>query len=189
MGSGDSQSDPHREGKIHFPIAAKLVTIITILVLFSLGTITALVTLYVSDDVQRTAEENNRTVNTRSAIAAETELSTIRSNVFLLLDMINTAGSSGSLSRQASAFFFERNQNISTIYLSNASGATQPSEYVNNRFLLANEIDGGGFDSTCRIRRSVSAQCLSLFFYSHDGVALSLAGMGLLTGCCNSVIH
>lgn len=62
MGSDAFRSDLHREGKILFPIAAKLVLIISVLVLLSLGTITALVTFYVSEDVRITAEENNRTV-------------------------------------------------------------------------------------------------------------------------------
>ncbi|HQF74377.1 MAG TPA: hypothetical protein PK786_10850, partial [Treponemataceae bacterium] len=63
-------------------------------------------------------------------------MSTIRANVFLLLDMMNAAGSSGALARQASAFFFERNQNIAAILLSSAAGNTGESEYINNRFFL-----------------------------------------------------
>ena len=150
MASGSFRPDQEREGKVRFPIAAKLVLIISILVLISLGTITALVTFYVSEDVRITAEENNRTVNTRSATAAEAELSTIRANVFLLLDMMNAAGSSGALARQASAFFFERNQNIAAILLSSAAGNTGESEYINNWFFLANELDGDAGSSIDR---------------------------------------
>lgn len=124
-----------------FTIGAKLIVIISILVLLSLGTITALVTYYVSSDVQLTAEENNHTVNSRSATTAEAELATIRANVFLLLDMINAAGSSGPLARQAAAFFFERNQTIAAIILSDADGKTASTLYANNRFFLSNEID------------------------------------------------
>ena len=43
MASGSFHPDQEREGKVRFPIAAKLVLIISILVLVSLGTITALV--------------------------------------------------------------------------------------------------------------------------------------------------
>lgn len=82
MASATFRPDHEREGKVRFPIAAKLVLIISILVLISLGTITALVTFYVSEDVRITAEENNRTVNTRSATAAEAELSTISCQCF-----------------------------------------------------------------------------------------------------------
>gem|GEM_PF-4455867 len=77
-------------------------------------------------------------------------MSTIRANVFLLLDMMNAAGSSGALARQASAFFFERNQNIAAILLSSAAGNTGESEYINNRFFLGNELDGDAGSSIDR---------------------------------------
>jgi len=141
MRSEDPATDGLTGSEVKFSIAAKLILIITILVLVSLGTITALVTYYVSSDVRVTAEENNHTVNARSATAAEAELSTIRANVFLLLDLINAAGSTGALSRQASAFFYERNPAIAAIVLSDGSGTTRSSEYLNNRFFLSNELD------------------------------------------------
>ena len=46
---------------IRFPIGFKLVTIISILVLVSLGTITVLVSVLVSEDIRLTAEDNNFT--------------------------------------------------------------------------------------------------------------------------------
>ncbi len=137
----NEQADTKGADYIGFPIAAKLVSIITVLVVLSLGAITALVTWHVSADVRVTAEETNHTVNTRSAVAAENELSTIRANVFLLLDLINAAGASGPLARQATAFFFERNQNIAAILLTDAAGTTRRTELVNNRFFLANETE------------------------------------------------
>ncbi len=143
MRSEDPATDGLSGSQVKFSIAAKLILIITILVLVSLGTITALVTYYVSSDVRVTAEENNHTVNARSATAAESELATIRANVFLLLDLINAAGSTGALSRQASAFFYERNPAIAAIVLSDASGATRATEYLNNRFFLSNELESG----------------------------------------------
>lgn len=141
MRSSPLPDDAHHAEHVSFSIAAKLVLIITILVIVSLGTITALVTYYVSADVRVTAEENNHTINLRSATAAEAELTTIRANVFLLLDLINAAGSTGALSRQASAFFYERNPSIAAIVLSDGSGSTRSTEFVNNRFFLANELE------------------------------------------------
>ena len=52
---------------VKFPIGAKLVMMISILLIIALGTITLLVTLFGSEDVQITAEENNRTVNAQAA--------------------------------------------------------------------------------------------------------------------------
>lgn len=124
-----------KTSKVKYPIGLKLVAIITILLLISLGAITIIVSLMVSSDVRITAEDNNFTVNKRSATEAENKLNTVRSNVFLLLDMLNAAGSSGPLARQATGFFFERNQDIAAIIIPGEV------ELVNNRFFLSNEID------------------------------------------------
>ena len=60
--------------KVRFPIGAKLVIMISVLLLIALGTITMLVTWFGSEEVQITAEENNRTVNAQAASAVEKEL-------------------------------------------------------------------------------------------------------------------
>ncbi|WP_010260510.1 adenylate/guanylate cyclase domain-containing protein [Treponema primitia] len=122
--------------RVKYPIGFKLVAIITILLLVSLGAITALVSVMVSSDLRVTAEENNFSVNKRSASEAETTLATVRSSVLVLLDTLNAVGSSqAALSRQAAAFFFERNQDIAAIVI------TGDRELVNNRFFLANELE------------------------------------------------
>ncbi|QQO10933.1 adenylate/guanylate cyclase domain-containing protein [Breznakiella homolactica] len=124
-----------KKARVKYPIGVKLVVIITVLLLVSLGTITFLVSAMVSSDVRITAEDNNFTVNRRSATEAENKLNTVRSNVFLLLDMLNAAGSSAALSRQASAFFFERNQDIAAVVIPGSL------ELVNTRFFVSNEIE------------------------------------------------
>ena len=121
--------------KVKYPIGLKLVAIITILMLVSLGAITILVSLMVSSDVRITAEYNNFNIGKRSAIEAENRLNAVRSNVFLILDLLNAAGSSGALARQATAFFFEVNQDIAAIIIPGSV------ELINNRFFLSQEID------------------------------------------------
>lgn len=127
--------------KAKFPIGLKLIIIITALVLISLGAVTFIVSYFTSNDTQRTAEENNHTINQRSATTAENELTTIRANSFLLLDMLDAAGSSGALSRQAAAFFFERNQNMAAIILWNGDTQKDDRLLINNRFFLSSELD------------------------------------------------
>ena len=116
-------------------IGAKLVLIISILVIASLGTLTFLVSYFVGAEVQLTAEDNNHTITMRTASTTENELTSLRSNVFLMLDMLNAAGSSGILSRQTSAFFFERNQSIASVIIPG------DKELINNRFFISNEIE------------------------------------------------
>lgn len=127
--------------KVKFAIGFKLILIITTLVLVSLGAVTFIVSYFTGEDTQITAEENNHTLNSRSATTAENELATIRSNCFLLLDMLSSAGTSAAVSRQATAFFFERNQNMAVIALYNADSKQSERFLVNNRFFLSNELD------------------------------------------------
>jgi adenylate cyclase len=145
------EDDPQRIVKIRYPIGFKLVLIISILLLFSLAMITALVSVMVSQDVRITAESNNLSVNNRSAAEAENILSTIRSSALVLLDTLNAAGNSPALTRQAAAFFFERNQAVAAVVVA----AVRPDEaqgeeplapwlstlLVNDRFFLSNEAD------------------------------------------------
>ncbi|MDR1900488.1 MAG: HAMP domain-containing protein [Treponema sp.] len=107
--------------KVRYPIGIKLVTIITILLLVSLGAITALVSVMVSGDVRITAEENNFTVNRRSAAEAEIILAMIRSNALVLLDTLN-ATASGTGDSVAVNFFFERNRDTAAIAIAGGGG-------------------------------------------------------------------
>ena len=102
---------------------------------------------FVSQDVQITAEENNHTINTRSASTVQNEFSSIRSNVLQLLDLINvtSGGKDSALARQAEAFFFERNTNIAEILLLTFADISSDSivhtRLKNVRFFTSNEID------------------------------------------------
>jgi len=131
----NKKSGKNISGDIKYPIGLKLIVIISVLVILSLGTITVLVSWFVGSDVRVTAEDSNHTINTRLASSTESSFTTIRSNVSLLLDMLNAAGSSGALGRQASAFFFERNQNVAAVIIPGAR------ELINSRFFLSNEIE------------------------------------------------
>lgn len=111
-------------GKVKFPIGVKLAVIIGTVVLVSLGTVTVLNSYFIGQDVQITAEENNLSANSRAADTVEDKLTTIRSNVFQLLDLINvmSGGRSSAVSKQAEAFFFERNQDIASVHILSAGG-------------------------------------------------------------------
>ena len=115
-----SEAQELAKQRVKFPIGAKLVIIISILTILSLGIITLLVTWFQGQDVQITAEENNRTVNAQAASAAEKELASLRANSFLLLDILNTAGSSDVFAKQTAAFYFERNPSVAAVLLTDS---------------------------------------------------------------------
>ncbi|MDR1893905.1 MAG: HAMP domain-containing protein [Spirochaetales bacterium] len=160
--------------KVRYPIGLKLVVIITILILISLSLITVLVSVMVSNDVRITAEDNNLNVNTRSAAEAESSLNTIRSNALVLLDILNAAGNSPALARQAAAFFFERSQDIAAIVVAsvppeggNSGVPLLSTRLINDRFFLSNEaepsrIEGFLAGSTGVLERSALGEAIIL---------------------------
>jgi len=129
--------------KITYPIGAKLIVIITMLLLLSLGAITVLVSVMVSTDVRITAEDSNFTVNRRSAAEAESFLGMVRGNVLVLLDTLNAAGPASPLADMAEDFFFERNQDIAFISIArrDPDGFALTRSLVNTRFFLSNELE------------------------------------------------
>ena len=132
---------------VKFPIGVKLALIIGFIVLVSLGSVTYLNSHFVGEDVKITAENNNLSTNARAASTVEDKISTIRSNVFQLLDLLNvvSGGRTAALARQAEAFFFERNQDIASIYIISENSISRAnstdSRILNSRFFLSNELD------------------------------------------------
>lgn len=128
--------------RVRFPIGVKLVVIISVLVIFSMGIITALVTWFVTGDVQITAEENNRTVTAQAAASAEKDLSSIRANALLLLDMLNVISSSDSLAKHTADFYFERNPSVAAVLVTDPHRSEGlDRKLVNETFFIANEIE------------------------------------------------
>ena len=158
--------------RVKHPIGITLALIIGLIVVISLGTVTFLNSYFQSKDVRLTAEENNLTINSRSASSIEERLNTIRSNVFQLLDLLSvvSGGRSSALSRQAQSFFFERNPDIASIYVlsedSAESGNASDIRMVNSRFFISNEIDESVQEQFFRdnqdsIRRSCAGETIA----------------------------
>jgi adenylate cyclase len=140
------EKEETRAVKVRYSIGIKLVIIIVFLLLISLGAITALVSVMVSQDLRITAEDNNFTINQRSAVEAESTLRTIRSNALMLLDSLKVVSDLQSvdlrfvdLFRQIADFYFERNQDMAAIVIGNQA-------LVNEAFFQSNEIEAALVD-------------------------------------------
>jgi adenylate cyclase len=126
----------------------KLVIIITSLLLVSLGSITYLVSWLVGQDVQVTAEDNNFTVNQRSASEAQAFLQTVHSASLMMINILN-GEESLSMREQTANTFFQQNQAIAALILGrsveeSASSFTftnRNSVLVNESFFRENEVD------------------------------------------------
>ena len=163
------------KAQVKFPLGVKLAIIIGTIVLVSLGCVTFLNSHFIGQDVKITAENNNLTINSRSAGTIDDRLSTVRSNVFQLLDLMNvvSGGRSSSLARQAEAFFFERNQDIAAVNIltgedfKSSARSAKESSIINNRFFISNEIDVSSLEnfieaSTQQINRSCMGETIAL---------------------------
>jgi len=98
--------------KIRFSIGAKLITIITFIVLISLGSIIILASWLIRGDLQLIAEENNFEANANSSAAAETAFRNINSNSMILIRTITAVGTRSALARESLEYFFERNPHV-----------------------------------------------------------------------------
>lgn len=163
------------KAQVKFPLGVKLAIIIGTIVLVSLGCVTFLNSHFIGQDVKITAENNNLTINSRSAGTVDDRLSTVRSNVFQLLDLMNvvSGGRSSSLARQAEAFFFERNQDIAAVNIltgedfKSSARSAKESSIINNRFFISNEIDVSSLEnfieaSSQQINRSCMGETIAL---------------------------
>ena len=173
------------KSQVKFPLGVKLALIIGIIVLVSLGSVTFLNSHFIGQDVQITAEENNLTINSRSAGTVEDKISTIRSNVFQLLDLLNVVqgGRKASLSKQAETFFFERNPDIASINIMGIerNSVKTKSSIINNRFFISNETELSALDeffsaNAEAIERSCSGETIAL----NASPYFNMAAMSLL---------
>jgi adenylate cyclase len=125
--------------RVRYPIGIKLVVIISVISLLSLGTITALVSYMITQDIRITAEDNNFTVNKRSAAEAEAILAGLRSGANVLLNTLGAiprpAGGQGVvLAEQAASYFFGENRQIAAV----ASAGADTLLLLNERFFREN---------------------------------------------------
>jgi adenylate cyclase len=132
--------------KIPYPIGAKLVVIISVISLVSLGTITALASWLITEDIRITAEDNNFTVNKRSAVEAGERLTGLRSDVnTLLATLAVTAGGPDGQRRTelAASYFFDEHRDIAAV---TGSGGNE-MVLLNEVFFISNDLDLSLFDT------------------------------------------
>ncbi|MDR2796113.1 MAG: HAMP domain-containing protein [Spirochaetaceae bacterium] len=137
---------------VRLPIAVKLVGIVTILLMLSLGTLTALVSILVSADVRLTAEDNNFSVNRRTAEAVQTRLRGIGAAAALFYNdlaavMLTFGSASEETVNKEARYFFAQNPQIAAIVIDDSDYYINETFFVNysidtNMPRLWNETDG-----------------------------------------------
>lgn len=158
--------------KVKYPIGLQLAAIFGLIVLFSLAAVTGISTYLMGSDVQITAENNNLSINAKASSTVNDKFSTIRANVFQLLDLTSVISSkTQGLARQAEVFFFERNADIAFIYVLSKDSVQNPLpsdiKITNNHFFISNEIDSSLIDK-------VLQSCTESIFNSCNGETIAV---------------
>ena len=138
--------EENQKDKVLFSIGTKLITIISIIVVLSLGSITALVSWMVREDLKIAAEENNFEANRRAAEEAEEMLTNMRAASGQLMYTINALNAQKASSpaiqdtalQAAAEFFFAQNPRAAafTYTLKDARNVL-----VNRDYFLSRDID------------------------------------------------
>jgi adenylate cyclase len=178
---------------IRFSIGAKLVTIITILIIVALGTIIFIVSYMVRQNLKDSADENNYEINRRSAEETENTIVNLCSNSQVLIQIINSAGGINSaISEKAAEFFFEENKQIAAIVFQTPD--IMENFLINEDFFIIRDIDSSKVHTYYRYRENIdyyqkaklgestflnaypyfSMHLLALFFQMKDGQAVSV---------------
>jgi len=129
--------------RVLFPIGAKLVIIISILVLVSLGAVIFLVSYLSTQDVQRTAEDNNFTVNHRAGSQAEGSFKAVQTAVLLYLEMLDRNPAEQNHDPELEWYFFNRNQNLAAIQIEPSDSGNKKNFIPNEQFFTSNNISAG----------------------------------------------
>jgi len=135
--------------RVLFPIGAKLVTIISILFMASLGAVILMVSILSTQEVRKTAEDNNFTVNHRAASQAEGSLKSVQTAVLLYLEMTDMVSPVFDRNPEMERYFFSRNRNIAAIGITgNLPGGESNTGFIpNTDFLNSNGISAADAQS------------------------------------------
>jgi adenylate cyclase len=135
-----SSNDKQRAlDKVKFSIAAKLIIIISFIVVISLGLLTALVLWLIQTDLRITAEENIFETNRRSAIEAETLLTNTRSNTRVLIQTVSALGTQTSAARELINSFWTENPQIAAVFF--VIPGRREQLLINRRFFTSRQIN------------------------------------------------
>ena len=122
--------------KVRHPIGVKLIAIISTIVLIALGGVTYAVSYFVTSDVRNNAEENNLTINSRTAADTENRITSALSSVAMFMDLLNTAGENTTEIQSMENLFFGRNKSIAAVYLPETGRL-----FTNTEFFISQELD------------------------------------------------
>ena len=185
-----------KDSKIKFPISLKHILLFSALIILVLGVSTFLVSTLVRGDDRRKAEENNHTINARTAETVQLTFSSVQNNSYILFDAVSklngkTAQNAGSDSEQLVIDFFNVNRDVVFIFSPDTDLKMNPSYSNENiepdavlNFIKSKNLEGAKvYNSNELLNPSVV-----LFFKYGPSNVIKTAAVGLDTNALASLI-
>lgn len=124
--------------RVKHPIGVKLISIISAIVVVSLGGLACLVAGFVSKDTIQTARQNNFVINSRMASELENRVDNVVSTVSTFVELVKNSESEGNkpAAKEFASGFFKKNPEVIAIAL-----PASDSTFINFQFLGENELD------------------------------------------------
>ncbi len=126
-----------RANRVSRPIGAKLIGIISAIIVIALGGVTYLVSYFITQDIRMSAEENNLAINSRTASDCENRIETAVASVTMFVDLLKNAGESETEVKSVENLFFDRNRDIVAVYLP-VTGRL----FTSTAFFISHELEG-----------------------------------------------
>lgn len=123
--------------RVRRPLVVKLIGIISLIVLVSMGLVTGLATWFFSEDSRVRAEEQNLVMSEVLGYQFESELRSVHAGALALLDTVREFGADPAVERIALANYFDRNPEVAYIGVPGEAG------FFNPGFFTAWELERG----------------------------------------------
>ncbi|MDR0320407.1 MAG: adenylate/guanylate cyclase domain-containing protein [Treponema sp.] len=132
-------------------IGSKLALIISLIIIISLGSFTALGYWLAGNNLRTKAAERNLEINLRAAMSAETTLANIRSGSRMITQTINDLRPQGSALQRLTDSFFIENDRIIAVFVPGRTGMT----LVNRNSPSSRSIDKKLINSSFKSLRNI----------------------------------
>ncbi len=148
-----------KDDKVRRPIGRTLIFIISLLILASLGSVTFIVSYFVTKDIKINAMENNLAINSRTASSCETSIKTAVGAADLFLDLAKSHGEiEDEAFLAAEQKFFTHNSDIFAVYANGSSFINQPLRQ--KREITQNVLDAWAIYITPSLAKAQSGSFL-----------------------------
>ena len=121
--------------RVKRPIGVKMILLVAFMLSLSLGAVTAAVSYFISEDIRASSEDNNLTINARTASDVENRLDNAMQAVNMFLELEKTCESETERNSLES-LFFARNKDIAALYTSKSG-----SVFASSAFFISHDID------------------------------------------------